>query len=318
MNAIDTVRQALGVSSKEWRKPSWDMPAAFAESELGDYLGMARGLRWYAVKRFGSELCERPGLLDQRAILPDLPVIQITNDDGETAWRVFDVSAPGTYERLTNVAPRLPRQPDPLRPVDGLAHLSLLDRRPESIFAPVPSRRWPQPAVACRRPADHQACPRSHPRTCRDPRAARREGRDRPPVGRPCEPRRRVPGREAGLRRDRDDPRDGAAPPRLPPRRGRSNLPGVRPQDASRSDRPDARTDTGLCRVPRRCCMTRWRDPRLPPSYKHLAPSMAAHIPVNRAIHAVNRLLDSMDASTARWAEIDKRLAEAERKGMRR
>lgn len=56
-----------------------------------------------------------------------------------------------------------------------------------------------------------------------------------------------------------------------------------------------------------------WRDPRLPPSYRHLAPEVAAHIPANRINHAVGLLIDSMDARLDQLDAMTDRLAAAER-----
>lgn len=49
-----------------------------------------------------------------------------------------------------------------------------------------------------------------------------------------------------------------------------------------------------------------WRDPRLPPSFRHLAPSVARHIPANRTLVALERLADSLD----KRYEITQRIAE--------
>jgi hypothetical protein len=63
--------------------------------------------------------------------------------------------------------------------------------------------------------------------------------------------------------------------------------------------------------------MKPYRDPLLPPSYRDLAPSVARHIPVNRAREAVERLLDRQAASYARIARLDELLTAAERRRRR-
>jgi hypothetical protein len=59
--------------------------------------------------------------------------------------------------------------------------------------------------------------------------------------------------------------------------------------------------------------MTRWRDPRLPKRWSDLAPSVAVHIPANRLLHAVDRMLESMQRTDDLVAELIDRSAAADR-----
>jgi hypothetical protein len=59
--------------------------------------------------------------------------------------------------------------------------------------------------------------------------------------------------------------------------------------------------------------MRPYRDPRLPPSYAHLAPTVAARIPANRIRHAIERLSDSLQAREDLLGEMTDRIAAAER-----
>jgi hypothetical protein len=65
--------------------------------------------------------------------------------------------------------------------------------------------------------------------------------------------------------------------------------------------------------------MTRWRDPRLPPSYRRLAPSLAARIPVNRLRWALEQMVDRQAARNARIAaKVDALVTAAEERTTRR
>lgn len=136
MNTIERLIQTI--HAEPWKKPELDHPAAIKQSDLEELLGTARGRQWYRTKRWnGAELSERPALLNDRATLPDLPVLQVEKD-GRTYWRTFEISPPGTFAGLDRVfVRRAPTLPKAHRPVDLLGLAWLAERQPERIFAPV-------------------------------------------------------------------------------------------------------------------------------------------------------------------------------------
>jgi hypothetical protein len=138
MNARTAFGRITGLASGPWQKPTFEMPHQMAEADVTDFLGDLRGARWYAHRKLG-ELAERPKMLNDRDVLPDLPIIQV-DEDGQTRWRVFDVFQPGTFERLSNTAVRLPRPTKPQRAFDALALVWLAAPQPEVIVSPTGAR----------------------------------------------------------------------------------------------------------------------------------------------------------------------------------
>lgn len=128
-------QQTVGILStltgRTWERPTFEMPMLTPERDL-TFLGTDRGgRRWFAHKRYG-ELVEGRTVDATRQELPNSVLVEIDHN----TFRLFgNVSAPGTFERLTNTVDRPVRPPKPHRPVDALGHLFLTAPRPERIAA---------------------------------------------------------------------------------------------------------------------------------------------------------------------------------------
>lgn len=114
------------LTNRNWEAPQFVMPMPVPASALKE-LGIDGGGRHFFASKYGE--CIEGLVVDASTReLPNTLLVEV----GPNQFRTFgSFAAPGTFERLQSAAPRVPKPPMPHRPVDVLAHLFLITRRPE-------------------------------------------------------------------------------------------------------------------------------------------------------------------------------------------
>ena len=129
--SLSTVTSTI-LGRKPWTAPDLTEPLLIDAGELEE-LGERRGSRWFAHRRYG-ELEQLPKVYGPLDILPNGPLTQHLDDDGERSFRAYRLHAPGTFATPEPV--RKPRPVQPARVVDALDLAPSLAGRPERVMLP--------------------------------------------------------------------------------------------------------------------------------------------------------------------------------------
>lgn len=133
MTVATAIRTRITRGPEAWVRPELSMPKVLASKDL-EPLGqdLRTGRYWYKHATLG-ELAERLKPLNSTEHLPDLPMVE-EEIDGERAWRVMDLYAPGSFARLAESPVRAPKPPAPHRGIDAIEATFLGAPQPERIF----------------------------------------------------------------------------------------------------------------------------------------------------------------------------------------